>query len=537
MKTYHYLIFLMFVGCVSSQSALPVRKVTSTDGKNEIVPNKVNRRSAPNNQPSPQKKPVKPPPPIIPIDAPKELPYPEEVNTTGPIDDCLMQSSLYARSEGLDSQCTLNYVHFYPAKVKKEKPPAQVKIGSFNLFHLGDTVAPMKNLGLMAQIINQWDVVGVQELMPLVSKWRMSNRGVFQALQKMNVHALDIFARDWAVVSPGYIKLLKELRQLDPSWAIILQPQPDGEGSTGEMAGFFYRSKYVQLKELSYCPRARSMDVKSQAPLRNLACLMQVPVLQRKLISRTAFAAYFEVGNFDFVGLSTHVRFNKSLKLADRKAQEKEICAQHENPSKCSISQDEVGRFYEVKVVADQIAKIKKYAGDNDVIYMGDYNLEINDKSTAFWDAALKSSDGHSVYQSDLSTLTIKFDGLASNYDHFIFNSADTDECDSKNIHTFDYTPVLKSEQENEVMAAVAESLSEENKKIALDKLTAEINLLIKQKGSEIISLTDKERAELIKKNERALARMKQNTTGALLELLSDHLPIELTCYSDKKAD
>ena len=125
---------------------------------------------------------------------------------------------------------------------------------------------------------------------------------------------------------PGYLRLLIELQNLDPSWALILQPTPEGEGSSGEMAGFYYRSNKVRLKDWGYCPVDQSVDITSKASLNNYGCLLQIPADQRKLMSRVAFAAYFQSGTFDFIAATTHVRFRQADLEADRQEQTHQIC-------------------------------------------------------------------------------------------------------------------------------------------------------------------------------------------------------------------
>src|SRR3989344_2753056 len=62
------------------------------------------------------------------------------VNYRGPVDDCMQYDILYSRTETLSGDCTENYVHFYPKTLNPEtatKTTGDVRIGSFNLFHLG----------------------------------------------------------------------------------------------------------------------------------------------------------------------------------------------------------------------------------------------------------------------------------------------------------------------------------------------------------------------------------------------------------------
>src|SRR5437868_2412574 len=69
-------------------------------------------------------------------------------NYRGPLDDCVQNGALYSRTGNLGADCTLNYVHFYPNNInlkKAESAKGTLKIGSFNLFHLGDSQSSMKN--------------------------------------------------------------------------------------------------------------------------------------------------------------------------------------------------------------------------------------------------------------------------------------------------------------------------------------------------------------------------------------------------------
>lgn len=475
--------------------------------------------------------------------------------TTGPIDDCLMHSYLYSRLNNLTSECTQNYVHFFSKEnfrasttVDKKFVPdtKKVRIGSYNLFHLGDNQAPMKNMSLVAAVMNRWDIVGAQELMPLPSEWSINNQQLFNLISQ-NGQQVSFPSETWEVVKPGYLNLLIELQKLDPSWSLILQSQPEGEGSTGEMAGFFYRSRFVSLKEWTYCSPEGTTDIKSKAHNRNLACLIKVPESQKSLISRTAFAAYFQVGNFDFVGLTAHVRFSADMNLANIKAQSDYICKDSATPAKCKLPKDEAGRFYEIKVAMDQIAEFQKASGDKDIIYMGDTNLQMNAKSTATWAAALKPAEGFTVYQPNLTTLSVPLNKLASNYDHFLLSDKLTSECDTSSIQSYDYWKVadLKApaaaQANDPVIASINGFLRADGQAKMLEQAEEQFAKLIKiqsnRQGTAIRPLNPKERSQLSASCNKAVARMKKNKTGALMELLSDHLPIEMNCKIDGRDD
>lgn len=455
----------------------------------------------------------------------------------GPLDDCLQNAVLYRRTSHLASDCTVNYVHFYPDNIDPkgaESTNGELRIGSFNLFHLGDNQSSMKHLGLVAKIMNQWDVVGAQEMMPLPGEWAAANQKIFELLADKSGQMVTFPYDNWSVAMPGYLRLLVELQNLDPSWAVILQPAPEGEGSSGEMAGFYYRSKKVRLKDWGYCPSDRAVDLKTNTQAGNYGCLLQIPADQRRLMSRVAFTTYFQAGKFDFVGVTTHVRFRPTDTEAELKEQTEDLCSFHENVAKCKPAKDEVGRFFEVTAIANQFKDIKQISGDNDVIFTGDFNLQDDPKSKDLWEAALKPAPGFQVTQTGLTTLSIKAAKMISNYDHFILDPKATAECDMSSIRPFDFTTADTSA--DPVMKDIARFLNPNMQQILLQDAQKYLLTLTKYQagrgnnGGSVRPLTDKEKADMEKSYSESVQRMKVNKYGALLELISDHVPIEMKC-------
>ncbi|MBS1970083.1 MAG: hypothetical protein JSU04_07230 [Bdellovibrionales bacterium] len=458
-------------------------------------------------------------------------------NYRGPLDDCLQNAVLYGRANHLAADCTTNYVHFYPDNMNPrmaESTNGELRIGSFNLFHLGDNQSSMKHYGLVAKIMNQWDVVGAQEMMPLPGDWATANQKIYELLSDGNGKMVTFPYDNWSVAMPGYLRLLMELQALDPSWAVILQPVPEGEGSSGEMAGFYYRSKRVRLKDWGYCPSDRAVDIKTNNQVGNFACLLQIPNDQRRLMSRVAFTAYFQAGKFDFVGVTTHVRFRAADAEADLKEQTDDICSFHENAAKCKPAKDEVGRFFEVAAIVNQFKDIKQITGDNDIIFTGDFNLQDDPKSKALWESALKPAPGFVVTQTGLTTLSIKGSKLISNYDHFILDPKATSECDIQSIRPFDFTTADTSS--DPVMREIAKFLSPSMQQMYLEDAQNAIATLTKYQagrgntGGSVRPLSDKEKADIVRSYTEAVQRMKANKYGALMELISDHVPIEMRC-------
>lgn len=451
----------------------------------------------------------------------------------GPIDDCLNFNLLYARNEGLATECTLNYIHYYPEIPSTPIAKTNLRIGTFNLFHMGDNQSSLKNFKVVAEIMNQWDIVGAQELMPLPGDQADSNYVIFKLLSQTGQDN-DFVKNNLQVERPGYLNLLTALRQLDPSWSLILQSEAEGEGGSGEMAGFYYRQSVVQLREWNYCPAEKSADLKSQRPARNFACLAQVPDQQRKLISRRAFAAYFQAGRLDFVGLTAHVRFRPADKVEDLKAQAQELCQNHANPQKCKPTQDSVGRFYEVKAIADQIGYMQKEANDVDVIYMGDFNLPYFSPTEPYWNAALKSAAGFKVFQHLPSTLGVKKNSLISNYDHFIFNPQVTTACSPKSARPYNFT--LQSKTPTELQKLITDAAAPDAIESQVQARMIDIRRLAKAKivrdKTIVTNLDPKEIAEYQERFNGAIARTRINHMAATLELVSDHVPAEMECLT-----
>lgn len=450
----------------------------------------------------------------------------------GPLDDCLQNKSLYSRSGKWQADCAINYVHFYPDGIdrhKSEQHRGKLRIGSFNVFHLGDNQAPLKSMTLMAQIMNQWDLVGAQELMPLSSEWATTNLKIHDLIA--NTNQINGPHEDWRAMLPGYLRLLNEMQKLDPSWALILQSEPQGEASSTEMAGFYYRSTKVALKEWSYCRSDLSVDFRSNQNIPNYGCLVKVPKERRELMSRLPFVAYFQSGTFDFVAVTTHVRFRPEDAKEALAQQEKELCALHSNPTNCKIPKETVGRYYEVEATAAEFEGMQQVARDYDVIFMGDFNLAYDKKSQELWKAALKSVPDYVVTQTEPTTLSIPAQRLASNYDHFIFNPQKTKECSAQSVRIFDFTQALQDPRP--AMVAIAKYLGPDGKNMILEDTRAYYRKLAKfqqANGGALRPLNEKEKENLEKSCASSIGRMEKNMHGALLELLSDHIPIEMEC-------
>ncbi len=453
----------------------------------------------------------------------------------GPIDDCLNINLLYSHEKNILSECTKNYLHFFPSQELRNRnnparPNDQISLGSFNMFHLGDNLSSLKNFSLVAEIVYQCDVVAAQEFMPLPNDDANLNTKIADHIKRLGPAAKIPF-EPWSVRTPGYLSVLIELQKLDSSWSLIMQASPAGEGSTGEMAGYFYRSARVQLAEWKYCPAENNINLNTNVVGKSLGCVVQIPKAQQKLISRTAFAAHFISSDFTFVALTSHIRYRPVDTVPELKAQQKTLCSLYVDPKNCKFAKEDVGRYYEVYTVSEQIKSIQQKSKIKNVIFMGDFNLEINPATNEFWRAALKHSVGLMPFQKGLSTLSTKSKKLVSNYDHFLFNPQITKTCDLNSINTMDYT----SDKLNDdaVASHVKKYLQPDvQKNWVTDVLQQQQSLLRfeNKDGGNLVALNEKDKIDLATAPTAAAERMKENDFAVYLELISDHLPIYMNC-------
>ncbi len=451
----------------------------------------------------------------------------------GPYDDC-DQRALFENNERFNWVCTDNYVHIYPVKVVAQKNPSKIKIAAFNLYHLGDDQARLKDLNAMAIIMNKWDLVGATEMMPLPTTYADENRKLREVV-KGSQQKLPV---NWRVMEPGYYKLLKELQSKDPSWSLLFQPMPEGEGSTGELAGFYYRGSKVQLRMWNYCPQSGLADkINDNIMGLNFGCLAQVSPNQAKLMSRKAFIANFKSGKFDFIAAVSHTRF-RPASSADQADQQKEICARYPAKAECSISKDKVGRFYEVKAVADQFPFLESF--DKDVLYMGDFNLDYSANNQTPWNASISASPGYAVYQHENTSLSLPMEKLANSYDHFILKADALSECDLSTIRSYDFTQIGTDTADGELKRLaylLNPGYHNKTERMQTAFLDQQIRLEKVKNEYRARGLTEEEKVKLATDIKRSIVRLKNNKFWVLREYLSDHVPIEMTCSTRRDDD
>lgn len=253
------------------------------------------------------------------------------------------------------AQCN-DVFHYYPAPaianvnnaVTATSSKKGLKIGSFNIYLLGSGESRFKDLGAIAHIMEQWDVVGVSELLNWTGIDNTYNKKLLKAQGRL---ISPLFSTDnpsapssssgpvksiltdselqkmQAYWAPGYLRLLEQLQALNPEagWALVLSPYIQSENF--ELAGFFFKSSRVSLIETEECkshkerimiegtPRefGAKQGERGSIPLivpdSFLGCVARFPHEVEMKFSRRPFMASFDYNGSAFTMLTGHYRF------------------------------------------------------------------------------------------------------------------------------------------------------------------------------------------------------------------------------------
>ena len=336
--------------------------------------------------------------------------------------------------------------------------------------------ALFKDYKKIAQLINQFDVVGVTELIPLVANDFDNNLAVVEFIKKTPDEIKELNAdvkrlkkeqskkysvvRDRQIIlskkkiaqlkrdlkkaaslyrQPGYLKILTELQKLKSGneWALIIAPRGEAAETspTVELVGYYYRASVVKPKENDYCKDTRKFG--RATPLACIVNMSEADLGEDKshVFSRRPFLAEFISGRFSFVLLTSHIIFDSP---SDESLMQKIVSSAFGVNSYeelgIGVQKGNYARFSEVKVTLDFIQRFFNKNKNKDIIYMGDFNLESENQ---FWPEVLSAWEGSQLYVTEkTSTNQARYNadgeptnGVTSNYDHFIFNPKITKEC------------------------------------------------------------------------------------------------------------
>jgi endonuclease/exonuclease/phosphatase family metal-dependent hydrolase len=349
------------------------------------------------------------------------------------------------------AECNDDYLLFESS----HRSPAKddIKIGSFNVIRLGTDQAQFKRYDMTADIINAWDLVAVVEIMPTPAAYQLHNRQMDVVSEQLRTHQRNYPAtslqkyQDVLVESykmPGYLRLLKALRELDPSWSLILGPRATGDTSTSlEITGFYYRAGTVENITSDFCENKRG-------------CNLPIPDEWLPVVSRIPFSATFKAGALHFHGVAVHLRFRENAPecLPGQQPKERTVDAVNGAVSiNCGVftpqsrewltkfadvrNPKKRGRFIELGIFSEVLKKSKE-----EVMVMGDFNLEYSTaknigNNELIWKRAIDDSNKE-VFVHEKTSISRK-NGLNSEYDHFIFDKRKFSLCDSTSAasHSF----------------------------------------------------------------------------------------------------
>ncbi len=333
---------------------------------------------------------------------------------------------------GVTVDCAAGFHHYASTVETRDPAPGEtLRVANFNVYHLGDDQGRYKSYDVVADMMNQWDVVSAVELMTPNGD-AIRHNGVVRKQRELGQESDEVRIR-----LPGYLQLLRELMRKDPSWSLVMTPIPLQEpgASHAELTGFYYRKSRVALDGTALCE--------------DFACVASVEALQEAngldeepLIARRPFAAGFRAGTFDFSLVGVHVRFRAP----------EGVPAPFEGVDRLSSF-----RLLETQLVANWIGHRLERSADKDVLFVGDFNLEYTQMASvdaftpsgnprqevtyeAQWAQALAGFDGAKVFVTREAT-SLSSKGSVNNYDHLIFNPIDTAECITDvEPHAYDFT-------------------------------------------------------------------------------------------------
>lgn len=396
----------------------------------------------------------------------------------------------YAVGDLMNVKCYYNY-HHYNTSASREFynrdeaiADGNVKIAEFNVLHPGMSKTRYKDYKKIAQMINKWDVVGVTELLPLISGDLKHNQALVKFIEKeapkkikeleeslsLNKDKLKTTKSSRTIRSlnskiakaeaelkslkadlkrapklyraPGYLKILKELRKLKggKEWALLLSPRGEAAKPTDvqELVGYYYRATKVKPKTNKYCK-----DIRTHGRGTPVACIPNMGAemlgeVKRDIFSRRPFMAEFISGKFSFALLTSHVVYNspKDTKLMSNILQKSFGVNHHKELGKGATASN-YARFAEVKVMLEFMQALRTKFNQKDVILLGDLNLEADNP---FWETVLPTMPGVQLYVTEKTTVSEgrynkdgeETNGLANDFDHFLFDPEETDECVDK---------------------------------------------------------------------------------------------------------
>lgn len=467
--------------------------------------------------------------------------------------ECRVAAKRYLFLSDYKIECDDNYILF-EAKDIQTKKKSKIEMAAFNILRTGTDQTLFKDYEYLAKMINQWDLVGVVEIMPIPHSQLKYNSVIDDVRVQLMAHQENynktqyqkyLELLDASYEKPGFIKILEALKRLDDTWSLILAPKPTGDNPASyELSGFYYRASVVENRPTAFCGD-------------NRGCLLPVRSRVQKLISRIPFTARFVAGDLDFNAVAVHMRYREPAPdCSEVKAGED--CLNLTNSEKGLVNdfsvvgnKKERYRFIELAIINDSMKESR-----SDFVIMGDFNLDYEPKkrgsdSDAFWRLAL-NDDKQKVLIEEKTSISEKY-GLSNPYDHFVIDSHENSSlklCDTNSAKAFNFLiePKQKVPSALKPMASFLKARDKSNKSL-LEKFIEDVKnkLNLAQCGSnecetetrfsnsEIDDLSDYYWRRVLIDSEKDDGEVNHFPYRVHIELISDHLPIHMSCNTSKK--
>lgn len=367
--------------------------------------------------------------------------------------------------------CFHNY-HHYNAKgasrfyqASRARSQSQIKISSLNLLHPGTAKVAYKNYALLAEMLNQWDVIAAQELLAVVARDFTHNRMLLDFITRAPSLIADLeqqlraapqnselrerlaqLKNDFRLApslyrAPGYLDLLHELQKIDPSWSLLLAPR--GEAAEArhvqEITGFFYRASVVKPEVNPHCQAYQEQERNGTA----FGCIPELdrPFMDRNTalaFSRRPFLASFKSHEFEFTLLTTHVIFTSPRdEMKMKEIMSAAFGVESFEGLGEGISIGNYARWAEIKMTLDFMETYRRRYRKDNLIFAGDMNM---DSANPFWTEVLNILPGLEVYIDEPTTLSqlrirasgLETGGVANNYDHFVLKPSAFRNCQDR---------------------------------------------------------------------------------------------------------
>jgi hypothetical protein len=401
-----------------------------------------------------------------------------------------------------------------------------IQIASFNLLHPGMSKTRYKNFKIMAKIINQWDLVATQELVPITGLDLDNNKDVLK-----NIEEKPEFSKYYRY--PGYLNLLLELQSLDPTWTLIMSKKAEGsiDSDVVEYSGYFYRQKIIKPIVTKYC-RLRSKTIQAFGCLPTLNDLNDP---NKQVFSRRPFITSFKYGNKKITLLNSHVVYTAPTNPAQVTYIEGKLPI-----SLPGVNRENFARLAEVKLTLDFMSYLEKNKLGFSQVYMGDLNLE---KKINAWDILLLNLTNYQIFVEELTSLTAskisnnsETFGLSQNYDHFIFNPENLKCINPKAFNFMKETVIFQDEIQPFLMFGLSNEEIQSKRTELLKKYIQPLQdgskKIMRIKRGKIVEDTITREKYIQEFERRIIDTQFQDETyySIYRELISDHLPIYMNC-------